>query len=300
MRVLITGANGFIGKNLALYLESQGYEVIRTDVSDSQINGDIASPEFVFNSLGGLEFDAIVHLAAITDIRKTLEDLYSCYRVNAFGTLSMLEVAAKKMVKRFIYASSANYYGLPLELPVKETTPPNPRTPYDYSKVVGENLVKSYIVHRDLKAVVLRSWKLFGEHDVATTAIPRFINACLRNEDIPLFNGGLDVTDPIYIRNYCEIVKLCLERNDAVGEAFNVGSGNRFSIREIAETVKELTGSKSKVNLLPPRSAAEATPMESYPSIEKLREKLGYTPSIGFREGLRRTIDWYSSRINSQ
>jgi len=297
LKVLVTGAGGFIGRNVSEYLEGRGYEVLRSDLRDSQVNGDLTDSDFIFKSLRHMDFEAVIHLAAIVNIRQSLEDIYRCFKVNCFGTLNILELSAAKEVKRFVYASSANFYGLPLELPVKETTPPNPRTPYDYSKVVGELLVKSYGLHRGLPFVILRSWKLFGMYDAPTAAIPRFIEACLRGEDIPLFNEGRDVTDPVYIEDYCRVVELCLERGEAVGEVFNIGGGSPISVREIAEAVKELTSSRSELKLLPPRTPAESEPMKSYPSIDKLRERLRYTPHIGFREGLRRTIEWYTERL---
>ncbi|MEM1525432.1 MAG: NAD-dependent epimerase/dehydratase family protein, partial [Nitrososphaerales archaeon] len=202
MKVLVTGANGFIGKHLVRYLRERGFNVIDLDLKSSTIIGDISDWNFV-SSLEHLNFDAIVHLAAMVEIKDSLDDTHRCYQVNSFGTLNLLELAFKKKVDRFVYSSSANVYGLPLELPVKETTPFNPRTPYDYSKVVSEYLIQSYYTNRGLPIVILRSWKLFGEYESENKVIPRFIKSCLLNQPIPLYNGGRDTTDPYYILNYC-------------------------------------------------------------------------------------------------
>ena len=91
-------------------------------------------------------------------------------------------------------------------------------------------------------------------------------------------------------------MELCLTKEEAVGEAFNIGTGNQRSIREIAETIKRLTSSSSEIQLLPPRSKLEETPMKSYPSIQKIRERLGYKVSVNFEEGIKRTIEWFSKR----
>ena len=298
MKILITGSEGFVGKNLRNYLTSKGHTVIGIDLREgADIKADVSDFNSLWNNLENMEFDAVIHLAAIANIPKTLEDPYQCYKVNSFGTLNMLEASSRRKVKRFIYASSANVYGVPVELPVSEQTPLNPRTPYDYSKVISENLVKSYHRHRGLPTVIFRAWKLFGEYDVPTTAIPRFIKAALRNEPIQLYNAGRDTTDPTYILNYCHAVELALEREEAVGEVFNIGTGNEISIRELAELVKKLTNSSSKLQLLPPRTRAEKEPMRSYPTIEKIKKKLGYKPIITLEEGLKRTIEHYRKKI---
>lgn len=256
---------------------------------------DVTNTDELNRKLGNEEFDAVIHLTAITNIEATINDPYQCYKVNCFGTLNMLEVARRKEVERLIYASSANVYGLPPELPVTEKTPFNPRSPYDFSKVISEHFVESYHVHHGVPTVTLRSWKLFGKYDVPTTAIPTFIRACLENRPIPLYNGGQDTTDPYYVENYCYAVKLCLTKQEAVGEAFNVGTGRQVSIRQMAEIIKELTNSSSELQILPPRTELEATPMKSYPSIEKIKRALGYEPVVDLEEGLRRTIEYYKS-----
>lgn len=297
LKVLITGASGFVGLHLTSYLSKKGFDVLTTDLKGADINGDLSNREFVLEVLGKLDFDAVVHLAAITDIRQSLQNPYGTYLVNDLGTLNILEVAALKGVERFIYASSANVYGLPLQLPVKEETPFNPRTPYDYSKVIGEYLVRSYIMHRGLKATVLRSWKIFGEYERLTAAIPNFIRCCLQGVDIPLYNGGADTTDPYYVENYAKAVELCLLNPQAIGEVFNVGTGAERSIRQIAEEVKRLTNSDSKLLILPPRSEAEREPMRSYPDISKIKKKLGYEPIVSFEDGLKKTIRWVKETI---
>jgi nucleoside-diphosphate-sugar epimerase len=293
MKILITGADGFVGKNLCGYLEKRRFQVVKTDLHSVTFSGDVADENFVFNSFKDLELDAIIHLAAIANIEETIKKPHQCYKVNCFGTTNILELARRKGVKKFIYMSSANVYGVPSELPVTEETPLNPRTPYDYSKVIAEMLVKSYHVHQKLPTVILRCWKLFGKHDVETTAMSRFIRACLKNKPIPLYNAGKDATDPTYVENFCYAAELCLRKKEATGEAFNVGCGNKVSIKQLAETIKKLTKSESKLQLLPPRTEIEATPLISYPSIKKIREKLDYKPDISLEEGLRRTIEHF-------
>lgn len=301
MKVLITGYNGFVGKHLARYLKGKGFDVIGVDVVDgSEQRGDVSDPNFVFGELSKIDFDSVIHLAALADIKKTTEDPYSTYRVNDFGTLNLLELSSRKNVQRFLYASSANVYGVPVDRPATEMTPFNPRLPYDYSKVLGEMLVRSYAIHKKLKISITRSWLLFGEGEPKTRAVPRFVRACLANEKIPLFNGGKDVTDPTYAENYGRVAELILTKDSAIGEAFNFGSGSKMSIREIAEKIKTVTHSNSELELLPPRSEFETEPQVSYPSIEKMKRLLGYEPIVGFDEGIQRVVKWIKESGPSQ
>ncbi len=293
MKVLVTGSQGFVGRHVMSYLAGHGFEPIGTDVSaGADVVGSMVDASFVNDKLARLDFDAIVHLAGIADLKKTMADPYSCFQVNCFGTLNALELASKKGVKRFHYASSANVYGAPKKNPVTEDFPMDPRVPYDYSKVVGENLAMSYFKTRGVPVAMTRAWLLFGEYDHASRALPLFIRKCLKNEPIGLFNSGRDVTAPAHSANFAKLIAKILEKDAAVGQAFNFGGVETVSIRDLAERVKRLTNSKSELQMLPPRSPAEAEPQVSYPSTEKMRKLLGYEYELSLDEGIRRTIDW--------
>jgi nucleoside-diphosphate-sugar epimerase len=296
MKVLITGASGMVGKNLGAYLLSKGVETIPTDLSEGEVAGDILDKKFVFERLASLNFDAIIHLAAITDIKKTLEDPRTCFDVNCVGTLNMLELANRKKVHRLLVASSANVFGAPKSNPVDEDSPLDPRLPYDYSKVVCESMAMSFFKSKNLPVTITRSWLLFGEHDQPTRATIRFIRACLKNEPLTLYNAGKDTTSPSHVFNYARLVHLILQNDKAVGQAFNFGGEEPVSVRELAERVKRITGSKSELKLAPPRSEIEKVPQVSYPSISKVKSVLGYTQELSLDEGLRRTVSWVKSQ----
>ncbi len=289
----MTGANGFVGTNLCSYLSKNGFEVLRSDISKSDADGDITDQSFVTDVLASRDFEGIVHLAGIVNIPKSLEDPYNCYRINCFGTLNLLKMALNKKVERFVYASSNNVYGSPNRLPVREEDPYKPNSPYDYSKVVAEHFVRSFHIHKQLPSTVLRSWNMFGPHDLPNRAVPRFITACLSGELIPLYNGGRDSDDFYHVDNYCRAVSLALRSPRAVGDVFNVGTGGEASVRELAELVKKVTGSKSKLQILPPRTPLEKRPRRTRPSIRKIRSLLGYKPTVSLKEGIERTVEWY-------
>jgi len=293
LRVLVTGSQGFVGRHVMSYLSGHGFEPIGTDVSaGADLVGSMVDTYFVNDKLSRLDFEAVVHLAGIADIKKTIEDPFSCYQVNCFGTLNALELAAKKRVKRFIYASSANVYGAPKKNPVTEEHAMDPRVPYDYSKVVGESFAMSYFKTKGVPVSITRAWLLFGEFDHPSRAVPFFIRKCLKNEPVGLFNSGKDVTAPSHAANFAKLVAKIMENDAAVGRAFNFGGAERLSIRELAERIKRLTDSKSELQMLPPRSPAEKEPQVSYPSTERMKKLLGYDYELNVDEGLKRTIDW--------
>ena len=296
MKVLVTGAGGMVGRNLMEYFQHKGVETTPTDVAGWEVSGDLIDKDFVFGRLASLDFDAVIHMAAITEIKKTVEDPKLCFEVNCFGSLNMLELAVRKKVKRIICTSSANVYGAPRKNPVTEDTPFDPRVPYDYSKVVLENMAMSFFKTKNLPVSLTRSWLLFGGYDQPSRATIRFIRACLKDEPLTLFNGGKDTTSPSHVDNFSKLALTILNNDRAVGRAYNFGGERPVTIRELAETIKELTGSKSKLNLAPPRTALEAEPQISYPSMERAKSELGYVHELTLEQGLLRTIDWVKAQ----
>ena len=292
MKVLVTGASGMVGRNLLAYLKDKGVDTIPTDLSGWEVSGDLLDRSFVFEKLASLDFDAIIHMAAVTDIRRTVEDPKLCFEVNCFGTLNMLELARRRKVSRILCTSSANVYGAPKKNPVDEDAPFDPRVPYDYSKVVSENLAMSFFKTKGLPVTLTRSWLLFGEYDQPTRAVIRFIRACLKGEALTLFNGGRDTTSPSHAINFAKLALAVLDDEKAVGRAYNFGGERPVSIRELAETVKKLTDSSSQLNLAPPRTELEAEPQVSYPALDRVKSELGYRHELTLEQGLQRTIEW--------
>ena len=292
MKVLVTGASGMLGRNLLAYFKEKGVDAIPTDLSGWEVSGNLLDRSFVFEKLANLDFDAIIHMAAITEIKKTVEDPRLCFEVNCFGTLNMLELALHKKVSRILITSSANVYGAPKSNPVTEDAPFDPRVPYDYSKVICENMALSYYKTKGVPVSLTRSWLLFGEHDQPSRATIRFIRACLKDDPLTLFNGGKDVTSPSHVVNFAKLALTILENDKAVGRSYNFGGERPVAIHELAETVKRLTGSKSQLNLAPPRTPLEAEPQISYPSLDRVRSELGYKHDITLEQGILRTIEW--------
>src|SRR3989454_12509451 len=240
-----------VGRNLLDYLSTKGVETIPTDLSGLKLSGNLLEKDFV-DSLESLDFDAIVHLAAVTDIKKTIENPQLCYEVNCFGTLNVLELAVKKRVKRFVFSSSANVFGAPKKLPVTEESPFDPRVPYDYSKVIGEQLAMSYFKNRGLPVAITRSWLLFGEHDQPTRAIIRFIRACLSNQPLTLYNGGQVTTAPSLATNYAKLLTAVLANDGSSRQPVDIRGEEGVDKRDLPPMLKKTTNPPAELITGPP------------------------------------------------
>ncbi|MEM0445136.1 MAG: NAD-dependent epimerase/dehydratase family protein [Nitrososphaerota archaeon] len=299
-RVLITGSQGFIGRSMMEYLERKGYEVVGLDVGEGAgLRINILDSDALIAATKDAKPSHIIHLAAVSSPPACREDPQSCLKTNVLGTINALEAARLIGVERFIFLSSANVYGPRPATPVTEECPLAPRALYDHSKVIAEKCVEAYNRLYGLPTVVFRSWKVFGEFDSRNSAISRFIRACLEGGEIVLFNGGRDVTDPFHVENLCYASELALHSDDAVGQTFNVGTGNAISIKQLAVIIKNLTSSSATLREAPPRSPEEAEPMVSYPSIEKISRVLKYRPVVGLEEGLKRLITHWKTVLSS-
>lgn len=296
--LLIVGSEGFIGRSLKTYLSERGWKLFGVDlVKGADLVVDITEYDRLAEELKTYRFSSVIHLAALSNPPSCGSDPLRCLRTNVLGTQNVLELARRIGVKRFILLSSANVYGPRPPLPVKEDAATAPRALYDYSKLMSEMAAQAYHTLYGVPVVIFRSWKVFGEYDSPTSAVSRFIDACLEGREITLYNGGRDVTDPYHVVNLCHAVELALRREEAVGEVFNLGTGRAVSIRELAETIRRLTSSQSRLVDLPPRTPEEAEPMISYPSIEKAERLLGYKPIMGLEEGLMKVINY--RRLNA-
>jgi len=191
--------------------------------------------------------------------------------------------------------NSSNVYGAPKKNPVREEDPFAPRVPYDHTKVIAEYMASAYASAKNLPYSITRSWLIFGEHDKPIRAVPIFIRKAVRDEPITLFNSGRDVNDPYHVSNYLHALEIILGDPRAVGQAYNIGTGNHMSVAEMAQSIIEILGSHSKMVMAPPRSELEVEPQVSYPSIDKIKG-LGYEPITSFKDGILRTKQWMEKK----
>lgn len=313
---LVTGGSGFIGSNLVYHLAALGERVrvldnlstgreanLRPLLADPErrhqiefLRGDITDPELVQRAMTDVDF--VLHQAALPSVPRSIENPLESDRVNAHGTLLLLEAARRQgRVRRFVLAASSSAYGerAPDEAKV-ETMAPAPLSPYAVTKVTAEHYLAVYHRIHGLPTVALRYFNIFGPRQDPTSqyaaAIPNFISAFLRGEPATIYGDGLQSRDFCFVDNAVEANLLaCTTPADQVaGQVLNIACGEAVTLLGVIDTLAEIFGRR-----IPPRHAP-ARPGDirhSLADISKARRLLGYTAKIKFAEGLRRTVAWY-------
>jgi len=298
MRVLVTGAAGFIGATLYMYLVDKGYEVIGVDsferpsrlllpILDGKslkvIRLNVLDGEGLGKYMEGV--DAVVHLAAYIEVDESNRDPLKYINNNVLGTASVLEACREAGVKKFVYISSAAVYGEPVELPVSESHPTRPLSPYGYSKLLGEDLARMYSEIYGLDVVVLRLFNVygFGQSGEYAGVISKFIERVSVGKPPIIFGDGGQTRDFIYVGDVCRAIELALNYSDRF-DVFNVASGRGITINELARLIIGEAGLDVEPLYAPPR---KGDIRHSYADVSHAAEKLGFKAEVGLVDGIR-------------
>ncbi len=315
MRVVITGGAGFIGSHLMVRLSKAGLEVVGLDNFSRYsrsgleaikergldvVKGDVRDFKKLVEVFRGA--DIVIHAAALTNVPESLRRPEEYMEVNALGTLNVARAARETGVSRVIYLSSAAIYGTPRELPIKETHPTEPTSPYGVSKLTGEHFLRIYL--EDVEGsdyIILRLFNVYGpwqDNLEVASVVTKFAFSAVRGESLTIFGSGDQLRDFIHVSDVCEAVLKAMV-TEVSDEVFNIGSGEATSINDLAKLIMELTGLKAKPRYLPPRPGDV---LESWSSIEKAEKIFEFRPKVGLREGVNELIKWvkeYLSRPTS-
>jgi len=275
-RIFITGDLGFIASHLKRRLLEDGYEVRGWDIKRS-LNEDIRLLKA--KDLEG--FDYVFHMSAQAKVPLSIEKPLFTHSHNVDGTLSVLETAKEAGVKRVIYSASSSAYGDQAVLPLNEDMNPNPMSPYGVQKLIGEHYCRIYSSCYGLPTVSLRYFNVYGEDMPAdnpySAAIATFLRQ--RSEGRPLtVLGGLQTRDFTYVGDVVEANVLAIKGGLGIGEVINIGSGQNYSIDEIAEAIS------GDIEHFPQR---EGEPMNTLADITKAREFLGWKPVVDVIQWLK-------------
>jgi nucleoside-diphosphate-sugar epimerase len=311
-KILLTGGAGFIGTTLAGRLVDQNDIVIldnfhrnalrHTRLSDHPnvkvIRGDVTDPDAAHAAAKGCEI--IVHLAAIAGVDTVLRMPVDTMKVAILGTYNMLEAARQQPgLERFVDFSTSEVFGA-YAYNVREADLTSlgavgeARWTYAVSKLATEHLAHNYHKQFRLPAVSVRPFNIYGPGQIGEGAIHRFIVQALRDEDITIHNDGSQIRAWCYVDDMAAGLLACLERDEAVGQAFNIGNPRSVvTIYNLAMQIVRLSGSRSKISFVP----WDQTDVElRIPNIEKARRLLGYEPQVDLEDGLQRTIQWYRTK----
>lgn len=306
-KVLVTGISGFIGSSIARALLAEGATVRGIDnLSTGKIANldeirdridlrmdDIQDRKAIEAACAGVDY--IFHEAAIPSVPVSVADPVGTNGPNLDGTLAVLEAARGAGVKRVVYAASSAAYGDDPALPKREDMLPRPISPYAVQKVAGEHYLASYTRVYGLETVALRYFNVFGPRQDPTSqysgVLARFISLMLKGETPTIFGDGSTSRDFVYIDNVVSAnLKAAKAPSAAAGRVFNVATGDRTTLLEAYETIKQITGFEGGVDHKPER---EGDIRHSLADITLAREALGYEVIADFRSGLEKTIAWY-------
>ncbi len=295
--VLVTGGLGFIGSHLSEELALRGYSVKILDSKKKPdfkptcdiIKGSILSDAAVRKALKGV--DAVFHLAAQVSVVRSVESPLETAKNNVDGTVLLLEHAAKNNLENFVFVSSSSVYGEPQYLPVDESHPLNPKSPYAASKLSGEFFAKAFHDLYGLPVSCMRFFNVFGPRQQGEYAgvIQIFINRVLQGKPPVIFGDGLQTRDFVYVKDVVDATIKAGEKKLPF-EAFNIGSGTQKTVKEIAQNILAHYKSSLKPAYAPPRAG---DPKHTLANTDKAKKLLGWQPRYSFEEGLRETLEWF-------
>jgi dTDP-glucose 4,6-dehydratase len=310
MRLLVTGAAGFIGSNFVRYwlerhpddhvvaldrltyagdprnLDGLGIRLAVGDICDLAPTTDLLTEERI---------DTIVNFAAESHNSLAALDPGRFFRTNVLGTQALLEAACRYGVDRFHHVSTCEVYGdLPLDSAdaFTEESPHRPRTPYSASKAGADLAVRAYFETFALPVTITSCSNNYGPRQFPEKVIPLFLTNALDDHELPLYASTHNRREWLHVDDHCRAVQLVLEHG-RVGETYNVGSGLERSIEEIADLLLDLTGKqRSLKTIVPDRPGHDRRYLLDS---SKLRSELGWKPEVTFEDGMRATVEWYAA-----
>ncbi|MGD1048836.1 MAG: SDR family oxidoreductase [Candidatus Krumholzibacteriaceae bacterium] len=305
-RYLVTGGAGFIGSNIAEALVKRGEEVVIFDNLSTGyeknivhmrgaltfIEGDIRDAGAVRGAMAGVDY--VLHEAALASVPRSIEDPVLVTDVNVGGTLVVLEEARRAKVKRFVYAASSSAYGDTETLPKIESMTPQPLSPYAASKLAGEHYCAVYARVYGLSTLSLRYFNVFGPRQDPKSqyaaVVPIFITDLLAGRRPTIFGDGRQSRDFTFIENIVEANIRASRCEAAQGQTINVACGTHYTLNELFAGIQRIVGGSLAPTYAEPRAGDVR---HSHADISAAGSLIGYSVSVPFSEGLRRTIQWY-------
>ncbi|MFO7967662.1 MAG: SDR family oxidoreductase [Archaeoglobaceae archaeon] len=302
MKVLITGGCGFVGSNLAEEL-SREYEVtvldnlVTGDVSNLEeldldfVEGDITDLDLLMDLFEGVDF--VLHQAAVVSVPESIKDPVKTDEVNIGGTLNVLLAARDNGVRKVVNASSCAVYGDTEQLPINEGVMPKPKSPYAVTKLTAEYYCNVFTELYGLGTASLRYFNVYGpnqdpDSDYAA-AIPKFITKVMNGESPIIYGDGEQTRDFVFVKDVVKANVMAMKSEES--GVFNVATGRRVSINELASLIIELSGNDLVPEYDEPR---EGDILHSYGDASRIRERIGFEASYGVKEGLRETMKYFA------
>lgn len=308
-RVLVTGADGFIGSHLVERLARGGARVRALALYNSfndwgwlegidpalgveVVTGDIRDKAQV--SAISKDIDVVFHLASLIAIPYSYVAPESYVQTNVQGTLNVVQAALEHGVKRVVHTSTSEVYGTARKVPISEDHPLQPQSPYSATKIAADSIATSFHLSFKLPLVVARPFNTFGPRQSARAVIPTIITQLLSGRTrIKL--GRIDPTrDFNYVSDTCEGLIALAQCNAAVGQAVNIGSGSEITIGDLAKTIAEILGVSIEIETEAARLRPEDSEVERLLcDNSRIRRLTSWAPKVNLRQGLEQTVSWF-------
>ena len=307
---VVTGGAGFIGSHIVEALSRRGEQVVVLDNFSTgkreNLTGfesgidvrevDLASEPRLVDHLA--DVDTVFHQAAIPSVSRSVEDPLTSHQANVNGTMNLLVACRDARVRRVVYASSSSVYGDSPTLPKTEDMPASPISPYGAQKYFGEVYMQVFWRAFGLETVSLRYFNVFGPRQDASSeysgVLAKFIPAAIRGVRPVIYGDGLQSRDFTYVSNVVEANLQAAVAEGVAGEVFNAACGDRITVRHVLDQIKVLTGSNVEPTY---EQARTGDILHSQAEVSRARDRLGWTPSVTFTDGLGRTIHWYRDNL---
>jgi UDP-glucose 4-epimerase len=308
VKVLVTGGGGFIGSHIVDRLLAEGHSVRVLDnfatgrrenllgvLDDIElVEGDLQSYERVHNAVIGCE--VVLHQGALPSVPRSVQDPLTSNATNVTGTLNVLLAARDSGVRRVVYASSSSIYGANPELPKHEGLLPQPISPYAVAKLAGEGFCRSFHEVFGLETVALRYFNVFGPRQDPLSqyaaVVPNFITALTNGAQPVVYGDGEQSRDFTYVGNVVNGNVLAMSADGVAGKAYNLAAGERTTLNVLLRYIGSLVGAEPDARYEAPRLGDVK---HSQADVSAARRDLGYTPSVSIKDGLRLTLEWFSS-----
>lgn len=304
IKILITGAAGNIGSALLdKLLAYRDYNIVAVDnfITGSKsklpsgersvftfIKADVNNYYEISSIMLSYKFDFVFHYAALVGVQRTLENPVMVLN-DIQGIKNILDLSKNTGVKRVFYSSSSEVYGEPVEFPQNEqTTPLNSRLPYAVVKNVGEAFLRSYHKEYGLPFTIFRFFNTYGPRQSEDFVVTKFLKQALLNQPITIYGSGAQTRTFCYIDDNIDTTIACLKLNLCVNDVMNVGNDEEMTVKELAETIIQLTRSRSAIDFLPALKEGDMT--RRRPDNSKMKTILA-RPLISIEEGLKLTLD---------
>lgn len=299
MKYLVTGGAGFIGSHISRALLALGHKVaIIDDLSNSKKENVPAGAEFFEGSITDNNLlaqamqncDGVFHLAALVSVPKSMENPLATLEVNALGTLRILEAMRMAGVKKIVYSGTSAIYGDAGKEKNTEEFAPKPMSPYAYSKLESEYLIKTYSHLYGIESVILRYFNVFGPGQDPSSpysaVVALFTDKVRNGEKIFVYGDGSQTRDFIFVDDVVE-ANLQAMNSKIYGEVFNIGRGESISILDLIAVLGKIFNRKIEPEFLPPRTGDI---LHSCADISKARRLLAFNPTVNLEEGLRKCL----------